>query len=179
MKNILFYFAGLFVFFVAVSCGGDAEKSRKQDTASPSDLMADAPAYDVSKIDPSAPVIEIQLKALGNTMAEIHYDDTMLEVKAGSTVKLVLRNSSQDETMLHNFTLIEEGTADKVAMEGVKAGPDNNYIPAMREVLVATKMLKPNETTEIVFPAPTQGTYDFICTYPGHAGKMRGKFVVM
>ncbi len=160
------------------SCGGNKQESSQEQTTSPSDLMAEAPVYDAGKIDPNAPTQSIQLNAVGNTMAEIHYDDTMLVVKAGTTIKLTLENLSTDPTMLHNFTLVEEGSTDKVAMEAVKAGPDKDYIPEMREVLVATKMLKPNETVEITFPAPVAGSYDFICTYPGHAVKMRGKFKV-
>ena len=178
MKNILVLVSGVSLLLVITSCGGDVQKSDLQNTASPSDLMAEAPTYDPKKIDPNAPIVEIQLKAVGNTMADIHYDDTLLEVKAGTTVRLLFINTSQDETMLHNFTLIEEGTADKVAMEGVKSGPDKDYIPALKEVLLATKMLKPNETVEIAFPAPAVGMYDFICTYPGHALRMRGKFKV-
>jgi azurin len=168
----------MFILFLQFSCGGTKEEKSLQESPSASDLMAEAPAYDASKIDPKAEVVTINLKAIGNTMADISYDNTMIRVKAGTTVKLILENTSTDETMLHNFTLIEEGTIDKVAMEGVKAGPDKDYIPALREVLVATKMLKPKESVEILFPAPVAGTYDFICTYPGHSMKMRGKFVV-
>ncbi len=178
MKTLVKLSNLLAFIFLLSSCGGKKQEPTQEQTAAPSDLMAEAPVYDATKIDPNAAIQTIKLNAVGNTMADIHYDDTMLVVKAGTTIKLTLENLSTDPTMLHNFTLIEEGSANKVAMEGVKAGPDKDYIPAMREVLVATKMLKPKESVEITFPAPAAGMYDFICTYPGHAVRMRGKFRV-
>jgi len=178
MKTYLKTITLLAFIFALSSCGGNKQEPTQERAETPSDLMAEAPIYDATKIDPNALIQTVQLKAVGNTMADIHYDDTMLVVKAGTTIKLSLENLSTDPTMLHNFTLVEEGTAEKVAMEGVKAGPDKDYIPAMREVLVATKMLKPKESVEITFPAPAAGMYDFICTYPGHAVRMRGKFRV-
>jgi azurin len=30
----------------------------------------------------------------------------------------------------------------------------------------------------VTFDAPPRGTYDFVCTFPGHATLMRGKFIV-
>jgi len=170
------------IAFIFNSCQSNQSTDQKQakDTASQSssNLMQEGPAYDATKIDPKAPVTEILLKTSGNTMAEMKYDQTELHVKAGSTVKLKLTNSAKDSSMQHNFTLIESGSAAKVGPEGVKAGPENNYTPKMREVLVSTKLVGPGQSTEISFPAPAKGEYNFICTYPGHYATMKGKFFV-
>ncbi len=149
-------------------------------TATPSggDLMSEAPAYDKSKIDLNAPVIEITLKATGNTMTEMKYDQKEIKVKAGTTIKLTLINTGNDAAMVHNFVLIEEGSDDKVGPAGLTAGADKNYTPDLKEVLVATDMAGPGKKTTITFPAPEKGTYDFICTYPGHYKMMNGKFIV-
>lgn len=160
------------------SCGGTTEQKPVEQTTAPSELMTDAPAYDASKIDPTAATQVIELKAIGNTMADISYSDTDLVVKAGTTIKLKFENLSKDASMMHNFTLIEEGSAKKVSSEGVLAGPDKGFIPNLKEVLVSTKMLGPGESTEITFPAPVAGNYEFICTYPGHSVRMHGKFRV-
>ena len=140
--------------------------------------MQEGPAYDATKIDPNAAVTQITLKTLGNTMSEMKYDQTVLHVKAGTTVKLNLVNTAKDSSMQHNFLLIESGSADQVATDGLKAGPENNYTPKTKNVLVATKLVGPGMKTEITFPAPAKGTYDFICTYPGHYKMMNGKFIV-
>ncbi len=166
-------------FFIS-SCSNNGQKQApaEPETAAPSNLMDEGPAYDPIKIDPAAPVVEVTLKAMGNSMADMSYDLKELRVKAGSTVHLLFINESTDVSMSHNFVLIDEGSAEKVGPEGMKAGADNDYVPKMKQVLVSTKMTAPKEKTEITFPAPEKGTYDFICTYPGHYQKMNGKFIV-
>jgi len=169
-------------FYSLSSCTSNENKNQqegKDTTSQPaSNLMQEGPVYDATKIDANAPVTEITLKATGNTMTEMKYDQTELHVKEGSTVKLKLINTGKDAAMQHNFVLIEKGSAGKVGPEGLKSGPDNNYIPKMKEVLVSSKLTGPGQTSEITFPAPSKGEYDFICTYPGHYTIMKGKFFV-
>jgi azurin len=143
-----------------------------------STLMREGPEYDATKIDPNAAVSQVTLKTLGNTMSDMKYDQTEIRVKAGTTVKLVLVNTAKDSSMQHNFVLIDGGTADQVATDGLKAGQENNYTPKTKSVLTSTKIVGPGMKTEITFPAPEKGTYDFICTYPGHYKMMNGKFIV-
>ncbi len=182
MKKNLYLTLFAFVAMIFVSCSSNQqsnEQAKKETiTGQSSNLMQEGPAYDANKIDPSAPVTQITLKTIGNSMAEMKYDQTELHVKAGSTVKLQLINEAKDVTMQHNFILIEKGSADKVAAEGMKAGQDNNYTPKLKDVLVGTPLAGPGKKVEIVFPAPPKGTYDFICTYPGHYKTMNGKFIV-
>lgn len=184
MKNysLVFCFAAIVAL---ASCGGNKETNPPETPAPPatnestgSDLMKEEPAYDATKIDPAAAVVELLLKAQGNSMADMKYDQKELRVKAGSTVHLTLLNEGTDVSMVHNFVLIDEGTADKVGPEGLKAGEAMNFVPKMHEVYVSTSLTKPKEKTEIRFPAPPKGSYDFICTYPGHYQKMNGKFIV-
>jgi len=168
------------VLFALVSCGGNKETKPEEQTppSTGSEMMTEEPAYDPTKINPDAAVFDVLLKAQGNTMADMSYDHKEIRVKEGSTIHLTLMNEGTDASMEHNFVLIEEGKADKVGPEGLKAGPDMNYVPKMREVLVSTSMVHPQQKTEISFPAPAKGIYDFICTYPGHYQKMNGKFIV-
>ena len=172
----------LFALSFTLACNAPEKQETKQPadtaTAAASDLMKESPPYDATQIDANAPVIILTLKATGNTMADMGYDKKELRVKQGSTVKLTFSNDGTDPSMVHNFVLIEEGTADKVGPAGMKAGLENNFIPKMKEVLVFTKMIQPKGKTEITFPAPDKGTYDYICTYPGHYQKMNGKFIV-
>ena len=46
------------------------------------------------------------------------------------------------------------------------------------DVLVNTDLLDPGATGEIKFEAPAAGTYQFVCTFPGHGATMFGDFVV-
>jgi azurin len=167
---------------VMASCSSNKTSDKKEaaDTASApsSNLMTEAPPYDASRIESDAPIVQLTIRARGNTMTEMNFDQAELRIKAGTTVMLTLINESKDASMLHNFVLIESGSAAKVAAEGLKEGADNNFTPRIKEMLVSTVMTKPGETDAITFPAPEPGEYEFICTYPGHYTKMRGKFIV-
>ena len=50
-----------------------------------------------------------------------------------------------------------------------------NFVPATPEVLFSIRLLKPGETVQARFTAPTQpGNYPFICTFPAHWRTMNG-----
>lgn len=178
-KNILPALLMLGLTINLFSCGGGEKEKATEPAASGSEfLKEDKPAYDPKAIDVNAPVIELTLKALGNTMDEMKFDQAELKVKAGSTVKLTLINTSKDSSMQHNFVLIDKDAMQKVADEGLKAGVDNQFVPTIDEVFIASKLTMPGETISITFAAPPAGEYKFICTYPGHVSKMNGRFVV-
>jgi azurin len=65
-----------------------------------------------------------------------------------------------------------------VATAGISAGMEKNYVPENSNVLAASGLAKPNETIKLEFVAPATGSYNYICTYPGHFPKMIGKLYV-
>ncbi len=180
MKRITLNILVITALGLMMSCGPATEnKTPAADTTtSAASSMMKENTYDATKIDAAAPVKEVTLHIEGNTMTDMHYDQTEVRVPAKSTVKLTLINGSKDSAMQHNFVLIDDGTAEKVAAEGLKAGATANYTPKMGSVYTGTKVTMPGETTSITFPAPDKGNYQFICTYPGHWQKMQGKFIV-
>ena len=50
--------------------------------------------------------------------------------------------------------------------------------PADPDVVAHTALVKPGEEGEVRFTAPPSGTYQFVCTFPGHNFAMFGDFVV-
>ena len=57
------------------------------------------------------------------------------------------------------------------------AQPDamaKNYIPALADILQATRLLNPGETEVLKFDLKTPGDYPYFCTFPGHCHVMRG-----
>ena len=58
--------------------------------------------------------------------------------------------------------------------------PANEYFPKGREkdVIGRTKLLGPGEEDTIYFVAPEPGTYEYVCTFPGHFALMKGKMIV-
>ena len=64
------------------------------------------------------------------------------------------------------------------AEEALKAKA-TDYIPEDQSNVIAhTKLVGGGESTTITFHAPEKGTYDFICSFPGHYSMMKGKFNV-
>jgi azurin len=115
----------------------------------------------------------IEIGSKGDTM---EYDKTLLEAKAGETVKLTMKNRATSPAMIHNWVLIQPGSTDKVVMSALQAGQAKNYLPdGNPDVIAHTKLLNPGESDTIEFKAPaTPGDYPFICTYPGHFAVMKG-----
>ena len=122
-------------------------------------------------------VVEIYLT--GND--RMKYNKEKLKVEAGSTVKLVFEHVGEMsvQTMGHNFVLLDEGV-DKMAF-GQKAASyaSDGYIPPETDKVIAhTEMIGGGEKVTITFEAPSKGTYDYICSFPGHVALMNGKFIV-
>ncbi|MFI5134587.1 MAG: plastocyanin/azurin family copper-binding protein [Chitinophagales bacterium] len=167
------------------SCGGGNKQSNNNvttaDTSSSSAYKpaASAGAYDPSKIDPNAPVMEKSLDAIGNSSDAMSFSVQEIRVKAGTTVKIHFANTAKDQAMKHNFFIVKNGTMEQVANEALTAGADKNYIPDDKtNVLFSSKFLEPGQSEDLVFAAPPVGEYQFVCTYPGHWQKMNGKFIV-
>ena len=128
---------------------------------------------DVTEIN--APVKTIVI----NSNDQMKFDTAEIKVKAGEKVKLTLNHTGQlpKNAMGHNFVLLKKGidVAD-FAMKAMDA-KDNEYIPS-KGVIAHTKLIGGGESTTIEFTAPAKGTYDFICSFPGHYAMMKGKFIV-
>ncbi len=165
-----------------ISCGGGESGAEKQTTSTETDTyIAEEPVspYDPSKIDPNAPVMEISLEAVGNSMDVMAFSTNEIRVKSGTTVKLSFINKASDAAMKHNFFIVKNGTAETVATASLTAGPDKSYIPDDKtKILFTSKVLEPGQSEVLIFAAPPAGTYQFVCTYPGHWQKMNGKFIV-
>ena len=112
------------------------------------------------------------------------YNITLVEARPGEPLRLVLSNVGNvpKDVMGHNFVLLRKGT--DIAAFAQKAANDkaSNYLPAsvMDQVIVSIKQLGPHESAAVDFNAPTEpGTYDYLCTFPGHYMiGMRGELVV-
>jgi azurin len=162
------------IVLLQISCGSSENKTQEIEDSN----TFNRPVYDVSNIDTSAPVVELTVLAQGQDMSQMSFDMKSMEVSAGTTVKLIVKSTSPDASMPHNWVLVHKGTMESVAKAGLDAGRDNGFVPNSPDVLVKSKLLGPNESDTIIFPAPPIGTYEFVCTYPGHWSIMNGTFTV-
>ena len=100
-----------------------------------------------------------------------------LTAKAGGEVVLTFTNGAV--TQSHNWVLVRAEDKVGVVADGTGAGPENDWIkPDDPRVIAHTKLLGPEESQELRFPAPPVGAYQFVCTYPGHASGMTGELQV-
>jgi azurin len=107
------------------------------------------------------------------------YDVTSIDATPGEKITVTLTNTGTlpKVAMAHNFVLLKAGTDVTAFASAAMIHADNGYIaPELADkVIVASKMLGPGETDTVTFTAPAAGTYDYICTFPGHAqAGMRG-----
>ncbi len=109
------------------------------------------------------------------------FDKESFKVKAGDKITLEIDNL---DGMQHNLLIVKPGTLEKVgaAADAMLRDPkasEKFYVPAIPEVLFATKMIGPQELYTLTFTAPsTPGKYPFVCTFPGHWRMMNGIMVV-
>lgn len=116
-----------------------------------------------------------QQKIVIGTLAGLQFDQTLINVKAGTRLQLTLNNVDE---MLHNFVLCTPGRGlptGMAAMELGIAGNDQHFVPPSPDVIVHTALIQPHTSETIFFNAPTEpGDYDYLCTFPGHAFIMKG-----
>ncbi len=169
MKKLLL----VFVAALAMSCGDDKKKEVTTPTTIGAPVEERAPDTTMDNA-----VAEITID--GND--QMKFNKTEIRVKAGQKVKLTLNHVGKMEksVMGHNWVLLALG-ADMAAIGQAAASAEKtDYIPAefKDQIVEHTKMLGGGESTTIEFEAPAVGSYDFMCSFPGHYALMKGKFIV-
>jgi azurin len=133
-----------------------------------------------SKVDKKEDSNSVNIGLTGDDMMQ--YSTKELKVKAGSEVTLTLRHIGKMDlkVMGHNFVLLKpDVNISAFSLEAANAGEPKNWIPNDgKDIIAHTKMIGGGQSTSITFTAPAAGTYDFICSFPGHSGLMKGKFIV-
>lgn len=115
-----------------------------------------------------------------STKPGLKYDKDLLQVKAGSKVKLVFSNN---DDMQHNIVITNPKEANNMGAKALDLGlkgPEMQYVPNNKNVLFHSNILEPNASETLYFIAPEKaGDYQFVCTYPGHYAAMQGIFRVV
>lgn len=184
MKKMALWLSALLaaIMVVGTACGGGGAPTPKP-AATPTPKVASTPrpattptravttpAAAPTAVAPTGPALEISTPKTD----EFKFDKPSLSGKAGTQVTVRFRNSSL--ALEHNWVLVTAGTKDAVAAAGASAGPVNNWVAKGPNVLANTKVTKSGETAEVTFTVPAAGTYQFVCTFPGHAVTMFGEF---
>jgi azurin len=167
MKKIT-YLALFISGFFLVSCGGNENKEATEEQATET----------VAEPTPMEHPTEFTIKAQGNTMPDMKFDTDKITVNAGKEITFTLVNEGDNETMMHNIVVIYNGYAEEVASRGLSQ-KENSYVEAGDAAVVAASPLSgPGETVTLKFTIEKPGTYQYVCTYPGHWSKMLGTLIV-
>ncbi|MDR3273559.1 MAG: azurin [Flavobacteriaceae bacterium] len=159
-----------------VSCGGDKKTAESTDTVAP-DSTATAAAT-----EETATQAENTFTVEGTD--QMTYNVTELKAKAGKPITITFKNVGKQakSIMGHDLIVLKEGTnVDEFGKVAILAKA-TDYIPASGPeadaIIAHTKLLGPGESDTITFTIDKPGTYDYICSFPGHYALMKGKLIV-
>jgi len=126
--------------------------------------------------------VVVPLITLGTVRERMIYDRETVAVQAGRSVEFRLTNT---DNMPHNFAIVQPGFMAEVGELAEATGRDadaaaRNFIPKSDKILVASKLVQPEQTDSIFFEVPKEpGIYPYVCTYPGHWRRMYGALYVV
>lgn len=167
------------VMFLFAACGGNQNTENTgeagTETTTETSSSADEAIASVPGIENVEVTAHIQLEGSDN----MKFDKDLFRIKAGEEVQLTLKNVGElpVESMGHNVVILVPGT--DVAAFGGEAAKAADHIPATftSSIVAHTKLLGPGEEDTITFTVDEPGIYEFVCSFPGHWGTMRGKIV--
>jgi azurin len=171
MRTIKYVLSVVFTTSLLMSCGGEKKKEKEgfsYETKS-------SEVEEEVKEDPNLANIVL----VGDDLMK--FDKTEIKAKVGQKVKLTLRHKGKMDinVMGHNVVILKQGVDIATFAAKAATARETDYIPAGTEDVIAfTKTIGGGQTTTIEFDAPAAGTYDFICSFPGHYAMMKGKFIV-
>lgn len=172
----LFIVPVLAIAISLASCGGN-------NSSSSTDNQSSTEQTDVNVSTETVPGIENV--TISNTWVvegndQMKFDTELIRVKAGEEVVLTLKNAGTmpKESMGHNLVILKPSVDLPTFGGEAAAASENEYIPksSLSSIVAHTKLLGPGEEDKITFVLE-KGTYDYICSFPGHYGVMHGKIV--
>lgn len=169
MKTIKYLVVSIFAITVFVSCGGKEKKEEK------SNKIKISTKKETKKNDDNIANVVIT----GNDFMKFNIKE--IKVKAGQKVKLTLKHIGKldKNVMGHNVVILKKDVDLAKFAANAAAERDNGYIPKdSQDIIAYTELIGGGETIVIEFNAPEAGTYEFLCSFPGHYAMMRGTFIV-
>lgn len=112
----------------------------------------------------------------------MQFDKSAIPIAADCTeVELTLVHTGKlpVTAMGHIWVLTTTEDFQPVAMAGMSAGADNDFLPQDDDrVLAVTDLIGGGESTTVTFSTSKLtkgGDYTYFCSFPGHSGMMNGK----
>ena len=123
---------------------------------------------------------EAQVVTISSLGSEMKFDVEEFTVKAGSKVKIVMKNNTPLDfmgEMQHNVVIFKDESAAQMIIGLAEGNGGEPY--ADGRILAMTPLADKQEETFVEFTAPKKpGKYLYVCTYIAHAMSMRGYMIV-
>ena len=179
MKHIIIVVFSLLFF---VSCGKDQKVNTPQKEIKKTNVNVSKKEKTKSKKES---VVVVDSDGVANVTITsndgMRFDVRKINVLAGQKVRLMLKHTGKldKKIMGHNVVILKNGVKASAFAVKAASSKDNDYIPnGTNEVIAHTKMIGGGESTVVEFLAPEKGTYNYICSFPGHFAMMKGKLIV-
>lgn len=109
----------------------------------------------------------------------LRFDKSLIRVKKGIEVTIVLKNNGRIPSLRHSFVLLKPGTdADHFGNAAMNAKGEAIPSSMKSAVLAYTSFAESGQSVRTTFLASEPGTYPYLCSFPGHASVFHGKLVV-
>jgi len=126
--------------------------------------------------------LRVSVFVIRTVREQMRYDTPRLVVEAGKPFEIIIEN---DDFMPHNLVVVKPGSREKLGAVAEKMSPEKfdgqgrAFIPDSPDILAATKLLEQGMKETLKLTAPTEeGSYEYVCTFPGHWPVMFGQLVV-
>ncbi|MCV9930729.1 azurin [Flavobacterium sp. LS1R47] len=145
------------------------------------------PTGESTEINEQTSDSEGQTEAVSNVLViegndQMQFNTKELRAVAGKPITLTLKHVGKipKEAMGHNLVILQEGTDEAAFAAKAIAAKDTDYIPASEKasIIAHTKLIGGGEEDTIEFTVDKKGTYNFLCTFPGHVSMMKGVLIV-
>ena len=181
MKKIIIFsiLKKIVVFLILISitsCGNDEKKKKEKFQYKRTKIEQSKE----SKNNPSSSEKEIAI-IINSDDFSMKFDKKEIIAYSGQKITLTLNHIGKLDKLVmgHNFVLLKKGVNTNEF--GIKASSEkeNEYIPdGGNQVIAHTKLIGGGDSDTITFDAPKKGTYEFICSFPGHYLSMKGKLII-
>lgn len=158
-----------------IACAKEEKSNENTDII---EYNTDTPQNETTVENTAETVNQIAIKA----NEDMTYSVNQFTVKQGEEITLTLVNTgtSSKEAMGHNLVILKKEVDLNSFLFEASSAKENEYIPNHTDAIIAhTKLLGPKENDQIKFKIDEKGTYTFVCTFPGHAGTMKGTIKVV
>lgn len=162
MKKTIKTIALLSLTSLIIACKGDAKKTENT-----------TPSATTETSEPENTTFTITLESND----QMQFNKKELKVPVGEPVVLTLKHVGKmaKEVMGHNFVLLDKGVDFNDFASKASVAKDTDYIPEdTSEVIVHSALIGGGESDTVEFTIHEAGSYEFLCTFPGHYAMMKG-----